>query len=407
MARIRWSNYLSGFITVAVRGRYPEKIINLALSRGIFLWDLKKSTGELQFRVRNSSYHAIKNLAEEHNFEIHVVSQEGLPFYRQVLQRRRMLVLGALLFVVALYVLSSFVWFVEVSGQRSVPREDILKSAARHGLFEGACKWKFSRTEVEHGILKDLQRLSYVEVDIKGVKARIKVVEKILPEDDIRGYCHLVAARDGIITSVLVLEGQALVREGDTVSRGDILISGIVFPQPAEEGVSPEPGPAHPYMVRARGQVKARVWYEGYGECSLTTQRSVLTGRKAEKITLITPWKQFCLTDSRNSSFREAVRKTGSYIWATPWGEIGWRTVTSREKKTVRISRSDEEALEQARSQALKNLKGKIAAGEKIVDTGMDILSAPTEALIRVKARAEVIEDIGIPQPVNIEENTH
>jgi hypothetical protein len=52
------------------------------------------------------------------------------------------------------------------------------------------------------------------------------------------------------------------------VASGDILISGVVFPEvspyivvdPEQENSSA----TMPYTVRARGQVEARVWYEGY-----------------------------------------------------------------------------------------------------------------------------------------------
>ena len=179
--KTRWADYFGGFLVVLFRGKYPERIINLALSRGIFLQDVKKGDGEISFRVRASSFKALESLAEEHNYQLEVVDKGGLPFYRQLLLRRGMLLPGALIFILALYFLSSFVWFLEVSGNRQVSTDQILKCAARHGLYEGAHKRNFSRTSVEEGIMRDMGELSYVGIEISGVKAHIEVVEKVLP----------------------------------------------------------------------------------------------------------------------------------------------------------------------------------------------------------------------------------
>lgn len=404
--KTRWADYFGGFLVVLFRGKYPERIINLALSRGIFLQDVKKGDGEISFRVRASSFKALESLAEEHNYQLEVVDKGGLPFYRQLLLRRGMLLPGALIFILALYFLSSFVWFLEVSGNRQVSTDQILKCAARHGLYEGAHKRNFSRNSVEEGIMRDMGELSYVGIEISGVKAHIEVVEKVLPGDEVTGPCHLVAVRDGIVDSLLVLEGQALVAEGATVSKGDILISGIVFPLQVEEmSGGEETVPLHPRLVRARGQIKARVWYEGYGEWPLFQDQVVLTGKEAERIVLQTPWKHFYLRGKELPRFEQAERQVRDYLWSTPWGEIGWQTQVIREKKVVKISYSEEEALEQAQSRALNSLKKKMPQAEKILDTRLELVSSPTEPMIRVKAYCETLEEIGQAQPINVDKN--
>lgn len=88
--------------------------------------------------------------------------------------------------------MSSFVWFVEVNGNKKMETSKIMLTAAKYGVYQGAAKWNFSRTEVEKAMRRDLAQLSYVKLDIHGVKARIEVVEKILPRKDIAGPCHLV-----------------------------------------------------------------------------------------------------------------------------------------------------------------------------------------------------------------------
>jgi len=80
-------------------------------------------------------------------------------------------------------------------------------------------------------------------------------------------------------------------------------------------------------------------------------------------------------------------------------------TTVSREKETITLSYSPDEALDKARSQALERLKRKLGSGGKVVDTDMKTLSCPADSVVRVKAYAEVVEEIGVPQPINLEAN--
>ena len=112
----RWLDYLGGIITVRVRGPYPEKIINLALSRGLFLSDIKRDGQDVYFSMRRTGYKALAGIAEKFGYQVEVLSRKGLPYYRQTLRRRWMMLIGALVFILVLYILSSLVWFLEVRG---------------------------------------------------------------------------------------------------------------------------------------------------------------------------------------------------------------------------------------------------------------------------------------------------
>jgi len=57
--------------------------------------------------------------------------------------------LASLIFFLGLYILSSFVWFVKVTGNEGGDRNRILISAASHGVYLGVGKWIFSRIAVE------------------------------------------------------------------------------------------------------------------------------------------------------------------------------------------------------------------------------------------------------------------
>ncbi|MFA7147650.1 MAG: sporulation protein YqfD [Syntrophomonadaceae bacterium] len=404
---------VGGTIKVALKGKNQEKIINMASSRGIYIWDIKKSGDDLNFKVRTSGLKALQSISEENGYDLDVTEKQGLPFYRNLFRRRLGFFTGALIFVLALYIMSSFVWFVEVNGNKKVETSKIILTAAKHGVYQGAAKWNFSRIEVEEAMLRDLGELSYVKLDIRGVKARIQVVEKILPKTDISGPCHIVATRDGVIEEVLALEGQASVKTGDVVKKGDILISGVVFPEKSpyivssEEEEKEEEPEQEAYTVRARGQVKARVWYEGYGECRLHEEKLVLSGRKLSKIYIETPWKTFFVKGQREKTYPLYEQEVKKRIVKSPPGEFGFFQVELKEKTKKTRDFTAKEAVKIAREQAMKTLVRKMGKNPKISESRVDILSRPSDPILRARISVETIEDIATAQPINISPNSN
>jgi len=394
----KFSDQVGGFISLRLRGNAQEKIINMALARGIYIWDIKRRDDCIYLKVRTSGYEAFKTIADENDFQLEILKRDGLPFYKKIMKRRMGLLGGAVIFILALYLMSSFVWFVQVSGNDKVDRNKILMTAARYGIYAGAGKWNFSRIEVEEAMLRDLSEIAYIQCDVRGVKVNIKVVEKIRPDLNITGPCHIVAARDGVIEEVLVLDGQANVKAGDVVAKGDILISGIVFPPVLQEteGVVPLPS-AEPYHVRARGKVKARTWYEGYGECNRKSEEKVFTGKKFTKLYLETPWKKFLLKGKSDIPYE--IYEDKEKVWRTPVWNWGLRVWKINEQTIKATEYSEGEAVEIAREKAQENLRQNIQPGLKISESHIDILSSPSDSIVRIKVSAETIEDICLAQP--------
>lgn len=396
-------NQVGGIITVCLKGKHLEKIINLAMSRGIYIWDIKKDQDwELTFKIRSSALQALQTIAEENNYELNVVRKQGFPFFKGRIKRRIGFLGGAFLFTFALYIMSSFIWFIQVTGNDKITTEQILLACNKNGVFPGAFKKSFTRNEVEEEILRQIPELSYIEINIRGVKADIKVVEKILPQGGITGPCHIVAAKDGVVEDILVLEGQAVTKIGAAVNKGDILISGIVIPQKNDEFISNLETDNQYYLptaVRARGTVKARVSYGGYGECELYSENRTLTGTQSSQVAFETSRKRYVLLGEKNNPYENAIEETNKKILHTPWGEWAVVKTVYKEQNIQEIKYSEKDALAIATERARENLASE-ANGELPENVKISILSRPSDNIVRVKALLETVEDIALAQPL-------
>ncbi|NLB88329.1 MAG: hypothetical protein GX790_03760, partial [Syntrophomonadaceae bacterium] len=58
----KFFNQLSGIIKVRIKGKKQERLINMALARGIYIWGVKKVENNIQFKVRSNGLEALKNI---------------------------------------------------------------------------------------------------------------------------------------------------------------------------------------------------------------------------------------------------------------------------------------------------------------------------------------------------------
>lgn len=391
---------LGGIITVKLKGEKPEKVINMALTRGLYIRDIKKTDNSMEFKVKASAYEALKSICDENGYFLEITDKQGFPFFKGVFKRRLGFLGGALLFVAALYLFSSFIWFIDVSGNKQVEKSRILITASKYGVYEGVARWNFNRLEVEEAILRELDELAYVKLDIQGVKLNIEVVEKIFPRSEINGPCHIVASKDGIVKEVLVLDGQPSVKEGDVVARGNILISGIVFPSLSPFVTEENAVAEKPYMVRARGRVKAQVSYQGYGECRLRTEEMIFTGHKDRKIYIEIPGRKIFVKGKQESGFAFSKQKIEQKSIITPLGRLGICFIHLEEQALKKTEYTELEAEKIARAKAQKSLSSQIA-GQQIINSKSEIISSPSDPVLRIKISVDTIEDIATAQPIN------
>ncbi|MBX6377064.1 MAG: sporulation protein YqfD, partial [Clostridia bacterium] len=275
---IRFAAYVLGHLVVRASGPGCERLINLAVARGIYFWNVRRDGDDVLACVGIAGFFRLRPLVRQTRCRLRVERRVGLPFLWALLRRRRLLVAGGAVLVATLLVLSSFVWVVEVRGLRTLSRQEVLAAAARLGLKPGVAKRSLDLERIESQLPLELPRIGWVGVRVTGTRAVVEVVERavldpaFLPQ---RGGADVVARRDGLVTHVLVLMGQAEVREGDVVRRGQVLIRGLLAPPPD----APRAEEAVPRPVRARGIVLGRVWYNAYVEVSRVQVNRVRTGR--------------------------------------------------------------------------------------------------------------------------------
>jgi len=405
--------YLGGFVTIAVSEDCLEKFLNMASTRGIYLWGIANAgRNRVELKVRLSSVQPLRHVARMTRCRFQIVERAGLPFFVGRMKRRKALLGGALFFVVVLYMLSSFVWFIDVTGNRSIAREQVCKAARQAGLYRGVPKWSVDTAKVEETVLRQVPGLSWVGVYVDGTRVRIKLVEKVLPPDTGQEKpADVVAVKDGLIKEILVLNGQPRVSEGDTVTAGQVLISAAVPPPDPEENLEPGEEPSEEpeqtqepvKYVHARGIVRARVWYEDYKEMPLVERGVRSTGREITKLCMKIGGKEIIFMGPRQIPYEHFEAQTNGKrlpAWRNISIPVEFITVKYHEAKPYVHRYSKAQARRLASERALADIRSRMPAGARILKKQVQVVETnEPEDIVRVKVLVEALEEIGKERP--------
>lgn len=223
-------NYLRGYVMIEVSGFSIERFLNLAMHRGIYIWDINRFGNKAIMKVGVSGYKLLKPCAKKTGCQIKIKDKKGFPFITYRYRKRKMIPIGILLFVILIYIMSSFIWLVEVKGNERVSAQDIIEKLSQNGYKVGALKYKMDLRYAEQVIMKNFPDILWTGISFEGTKLIIELTETVeKPQElDYTKPCNIVAKADAHIVQIVTRKGTPKVKPGDTVRKGDVLVSSEV-----------------------------------------------------------------------------------------------------------------------------------------------------------------------------------
>lgn len=392
--------YLRGYVIIRVTGTGLEQWVNRVVRHGISVWCVSRPLPDtLVLRVRRGDFPRLRRLRSP-SVRYRILGRSGLPVAVVRLWRRRGFLLGAVVGLLFFYLATAFVWFVDVEAPDTMPVARIRAAAARAGLSPGRRRDQVALPLVERRLYLEFPEIAWVSVRLQGTRALIQVAERLGVPEGQALYGHMVADRDGVIVQVIPGRGEPVVSPGETVSRGQVLISGLLSED--EEEYHARLAAGQPPYVRAEGQVYARVWYEAYAEAPVVIRHERPTGRRerVDRISVGSRQWSWGPVVSRFENYRETrlLRETPPRAGLPV---LQWETVWREELEIRRTPRSREEALEEAVARAREELASRRRAGAQVVHEEVEVLGAPPDGeRVRVRVWMETRENIASFEPI-------
>lgn len=218
-----------GYVTFSAAGELPERFLNQMQKKGIHPYSVVRC-GENKFiiSVKRSDFQKLPPLADAVSVEICIIEKRGLPFLIYRYRHRIGLPVGAVLFLIAVYFMSSRIWTITVLGNGEISKAEIISALNTAGLSVGSKISKLNLRSIREQARLSLDNVSYLELNISGTNAIVSVAaENKAPDISEKSPCNLVAERDGVIEKMEVESGIPAVTVGQTVLKGQLLVSGI------------------------------------------------------------------------------------------------------------------------------------------------------------------------------------
>lgn len=380
-------NLLAGYRTVAVPASHTVQALNLLQASGYPHWRMQNGeSGGISFRMRLRDAQAYLQLCDGYGIAAEAGRIRGIPELLRRYAGRWGIPTGAVLFGVIVWLSTTVVWRMEVTGNERYSDTEIVGMLCAYGFGVGS---RFSGIDfdvLQNGFLRTADGIAWIAVNMQGTTAHVEVRETLdeLPERErSSASANIVASEDGQITEVRVSGGRAVVGVNDIVRKGELLISGIMTV--GEDGLRYE---------YASGQVFAKVNRQVTGEAALTQEKNVYTGQECTRRSVLFFGKEIKFFRKSGIEYPSYDTIISENQMTLPDGTplpVWIRTETQRAFRVETVTLSETEAYYEALRLYQTRLKELLSDAELL---SMEMSASMADGVCRIVGQAVCLADI-------------
>ena len=231
---LHWIQYIKGYVTIKAWGYSVERLLNLCGNHDILVWGIKDHGDYHTMNISVRGFFALKPLLKKTGTRAAVLQRYGLPFFVSKMCRRKIFVIG-LVACMAFWILTSgYIWNIKIEGNFALTEDVLLDYLESQGVHTAMKKSNLKIEDLERALREDYDLITWTSVQLNGTTLLVHIKENEMPEYDQTGQSQtgegmdLVASRSGTVSYIITRSGVPQVALGDTVEKGDILVSGAV-----------------------------------------------------------------------------------------------------------------------------------------------------------------------------------
>lgn len=229
---VEFLKYVRGYLRIRVSGFSPERFMNLCSNKGILLWKIEREGDVYYMNIHLDGFRALRPIVRKTGTKVAVLERCGLPFFLPKLFRRKAFI-GGLMLAVAFWMISSlFIWDIQTAGNYRIT-DDVFHTFLREQqVAVGMKKSELDIGALEKEIRRTFPEITWASARLSGTKLLIEIKENDAPiitqQAAAEMGSELVTDYDGTIVAIIVRSGVPMVKVGDAVAKGDVLVAGNV-----------------------------------------------------------------------------------------------------------------------------------------------------------------------------------
>lgn len=223
--------YCRGYVKIYLMGLSPERFFNLCSSAGLEIWNVVSDKPGVSFCMDLSSFFRCRPYVKKAGVRLRVMKRCGLPFFLYRNRRRKLWAAGFLSFFLFLFGLSFFIWDIEYQGNTAYTDNQLEHTLEGLGIRCGMFKSRVSCDVLEESLREEYDGITWVSARVSGTRLYVHIKENEVPMEIVKADetpCDLVADSDAVVRSIVVRSGIPMVKAGDTVTKGQVLVSGRI-----------------------------------------------------------------------------------------------------------------------------------------------------------------------------------
>ena len=331
-------------------------------------------------------FRKLREISKKTKCRVIIKKKKGLPFILSRYKKRKVLACILAIFLIVMFVISNFVWNIDIECDGEIDQNEIMKILNQNGLEIGKQKKDIDTSKIVRNVRYERDDIAWIGITFNGTNAKVKIVKTeekpdiINPED----YCNIVANKQGIITKINVQNGLPVVKIGDFVNKGTILVNGWL--EGKYTGVN---------YVHAIADIEAKVWYSKKERISKKQEISTKTGNKEKKYAIkfnnfeINLFKTLSKFQNYDTIVENKKLKFFSDLYLPIEIKIIQNYETERQQKVYSVDEIKKEYIPKIEDE----LENMIENPENIVDKQVNIKEE--KEYVDIEVIYEVLENIG------------
>lgn len=316
-----------------------NRFIKKCIDNNINLYNISYVKDNIIVLIDVKDYLKIKRL--NYYSKIRVVKYDGLLNIKKIIKDNMFYISVIFLSFIWMNLLTNYIVDIKIIHSNNGIRRLLKEELDKNNIKKFSLAYSFEELDnITKNILADNKNnLEWVSIKKDGMKYIVRAEERIIKSEVVSDKPRdIIASKDAYITKVISSKGNVLVRQGEYVKKGTVLISGKITLYEDVKGVT-----------SASGSVYGNVWYE----CTVETPKEIsserLTGRKrynlnvGNKILLRNKYQNF-----RQKNIKE-IKIFGLKI----------KFYREEEVEIIKTKTDDEYALRRLKEEFDKKLNGK------------------------------------------------